>query len=187
MSAQLGNFDPNAHVPSTAFDPLPIGWYAMQIIDSEMKQTQSGGQMLVLTFEIIEALHPEHKGRRVWDRLNVVNASEKAQSIAASQLSSICKAIGQVSTLTDSEQLHHRPMAVKLKIEAASGNYDAQNKPGGYDAVTSRFAMANAPTPPASIPPAAPPGVPQATPAPAAAASATPPWDTAAPGPSAPF
>ena len=72
--ANLSGFDANRVEPSTDFDPLPAGKYLAVITDSEMKPTKAGtGNYLELTFEIIEG---QHKGRRAWARLNLINGNE---------------------------------------------------------------------------------------------------------------
>lgn len=133
-------YDANQHEPNATFDPITPGWYAMQIIKSEVAKTKDGqGQFLKLTFEMIEAAHPDLKGRQCWDRLNLWNRSQQAVDIANGTLSAICRAIGQMAPWEDTTVLHSRPLAVKLKIRPADGNYDASNDISGYDAVASRF------------------------------------------------
>ena len=130
-------FDPNAHDPNVAFDPINPGWYAMQIVASEVVKTKGGqGQFLKLTLEMIEATHPSLKSRKVFDRLNLWNQNQQAVAIASSTLSAICKAIGQVDHWDDSTILHNRPLAVKVKVRAAEGKYEASNDVSGYDAVS---------------------------------------------------
>ena len=110
--AYLNNFDPNAVEPAQSMEPVPSGEYVAIITDSEMRDTKSGaGQYLELTHQIIEG---EHKGRLVWGRLNLVNPSAKAQSIAQSQLAAICHALGIHQVLQGSAVLHNRPMVIRV-------------------------------------------------------------------------
>lgn len=163
-----GTFDANSVEPSKSFDLLPAGWYAMQIVASEWKQTKAGGAYLQLDLEMLEQHHPSLKGRKLWARLNLNNANDQTVAIAQRDLSAICRSVG-VTTVTDTQQLHNRPLAVKVKVRAASGEYEAQNEPSGYDALMARFAQGAAPAPTAPTSPAARP---PATPTPGAPA----PW-----------
>jgi hypothetical protein len=109
-------FDANSVEPSTPFAPLPAGDYPAWITKSEMKDTSTGGQQLVLEFAILDG---EAKDKKLWDRLNLVNTGPKAQQtmeIAQRTLSAICRAAG-VMNLQDSEQLHGIPMLLKVAVE----------------------------------------------------------------------
>lgn len=160
---QIGNFDASKVEPRQSFDPLPPGWYAAQVIESEIRQAkESDNRYLQLTLELLESHHPEYKGRRVWERLNRWNPNETTVEIAERTLSGICRSVGLMA-ITDSEQLHFKPLAIKLKVKQSEG-YDAKNEISGYDALAARFGGGATPSPaPASKPaqgktgPAAPP------------------------------
>lgn len=181
------NFNPNAHEPSdpnrVAGEVFPAGWYAMQIVESEMKETSSGPQMLVLTFEMVEAAHPQLKGRRIWVNLNLYNPNPKTVEIAQRDLSAICKAIGQMGELSDSNMLHNRPMAVKAKVKPAKGEYEARNEATAFDSASARFANGvpqpastmSAPPATQATPPVTPPAQ-QVPPAGQPGQTQTPPW-----------
>jgi hypothetical protein len=162
---QLGqNFDASSVEPNKAFELLAPGWYAAMIVASEWKETSSGGQMLVLTLDLLENVHPEHKGRKIWARLNLRNASEQAVQIAQRDLSAICRAVG-VLAVTDTEALHHKPLAIKLKVRPAKGEYEASNEIAGYDPIMARFPGGSAAAQPAQGAVAAKPAVSAAPPA----------------------
>ena len=83
------DFDVSSYEAPTKrnFEPLPPGDYNAMITDSQMKTTKAGtGEYLELTMQIIDG---NHSGRRIWERLNVVNASKVAEEIARSQLNGI--------------------------------------------------------------------------------------------------
>jgi hypothetical protein len=107
------------------FEPLPVGQYKVQIIESKIEDTKSGsGQMLTLTLEVTEG---EYANRRVWDRLNIRNDNPDAQRIAQRALANLCLAIG-VAQLRDTEELHFKPMMVKIGIrQDKTGQYGPQN------------------------------------------------------------
>lgn len=165
-------FDASSVEPSSPREVIPPGKYVAHIIDSEMKFTQSGGKMLALTFEIQEG---EHKGRRLWDNLNLVNSNEKAVEIARRTLSAICHAVGRLQ-VKDSQDLHFRQLLVTVAVEAdqrdahlprddQSRRY--KNVLKGYTPVNG--AQAAAVQPARSAAPAAAPAAPAAAGNPAAA------------------
>ena len=107
------------------FEPIPVGNYKVQVIESKIEDTKSGsGQMLVLTLEILEG---PCANRRLWDRLNVRNDNPTAQSIAQRALADLCLQIG-VAQLRDTDELHFKPMTVKVGIrQDKTGQYGPQN------------------------------------------------------------
>lgn len=173
--ANLGcTFDATTVAPQQAFEPIPAGWYAAMIDDSEMRPTKDGsGAYLLLHFKILEG---QYANRKVFARLNLHNRNETAVNIAQQQLSAICHAIG-VFQVADSQQLHGKPMQIKVKYVAAEGNYEASNDVSGYKAygeTTAQPAAMPAPAPAApTAAPAAPSyAAPQVAPAPAAPVAA---------------
>ena len=126
------NFNAEEIEPSSSFDPIPAGWYKAIISNSEMKPTRDGyGEYLSLTLQIIEG---QYENRLVFARLNLKNANDKAVDIARKDLAAICRAVGVMSPQS-SEELHDKPLMIKVKVRAASGDYEASNDIGGYKAV----------------------------------------------------
>lgn len=167
-------FDASNVEPAQAREILPPGKYLAQIIESEMKDTQASGKMLALTLEIQDGPHAR---RRIWDNLNLVNSNPKAVEIAQRTLSAICHAIGRMQ-VTDSDELHFRPMTVIVEVEPDSRDKHLapddlarryQNKVKGYGKPDG--APAVAPRPVASAPRPIPAPASQAVPA-----SNQPPW-----------
>lgn len=127
--AQL-NFNAQQISPESQFTPVPNGDYPVIITESEFKDTKSGGgQYLQLVLEIIEG---PYKGRKIWDRLNLKNSNVTAVEIAQRALSQICHAVGHLN-LTDTVDLHNKPMIAKLVVRQAPG-YDDTNEVKEYKA-----------------------------------------------------
>lgn len=126
--ANLGNFNANDHEPAAAPEILPPGDYTVQIVKSDMKDTKTGGQMLVLEMEVMDGSFAR---RRVWDRLNLVNSNQTAVDIANRTLSAICHAIGRLS-VSDREELHMMPIVAKVVVRPAQGQYGPANEVKGY-------------------------------------------------------
>lgn len=155
--ADLRGFDATEVEPNAPRDPLPEGRYLCVIVNSEMKPTKSGsGQFLELELEVIDG---PHKGRRVWDRLNLQNPNETAVRIAQGTLSAICRAVG-VLRPNDSCELHNLPLEVVVKCKKREDKPDEwTNEIRGYEKRGSSAASA-----------------PSAKPVAAGAAPSTPPW-----------
>lgn len=188
--AQL-SFDATTVPPSESIEAIPAGWYNAQIDQSEMKPTKDGsGAYLELRFSILDG---QYVNRKVFGRLNLRNANPVAQEIAYKQLSAICHATG-VLQVQDSQQLHGRPLKIKVKVRAATGDYEASNEISSfknineqvYGPVGSAPAAGGAPwaQQPAAAPQAAP-WAPQPAAAPVAPAQQFAP-PAAAPAPAAP-
>lgn len=128
MSFDFSQFDASQVEPDTAFELLPAGDYKVFISSAVDKPTKSGnGSYLELQLEVLDG---EHKGRRLWDRLNLVNPNEMAVDIARRQLSAICRAIGVLQPKSEAE-LQGKPLLCKVAIEKdKEGN--SQNRVKGY-------------------------------------------------------
>lgn len=126
------DFDANQVDPTNHFDPVPAGEYPVMIVDSEMKPTKSGnGEYLQLELVIIDG---PYKDRLAWDRLNLTNPNQTAVEIAQRTLSQICHAVG-VMNVTDSVQLHDKPMIARLSHRPAQGEFNATNEIKEYKAM----------------------------------------------------
>lgn len=149
------NVDPNA-----GFELYPAGKYLVQIIASEMRPTKDGrGQYLYLELDILDG---QFAGRKLFDRLNLVNDNPDTVDIAKRALSSICRATGQMQ-VKDSEQLHLIPMIADVRVRPPKGQYGESNsirylpRNAAAPATTAAPAASSVPTAPAfASTPAAP-------------------------------
>lgn len=129
----FSQFDASQVEPSSSFDLLPAGTYTAMITASDLKPTKQGtGERLNLTFQIAEG---EHQGRLVWAGLNVKNPNQQAVDISMRELSAICRAVG-VLTPKSSQELHDKPLRIKVKVRPARDGYEANNEIAGYEALT---------------------------------------------------
>ena len=108
-----------------SFEPVPAGWYIAQIVKSEYKATAAKtGHYLTCQFKIVEP--EEHKGRVVFNLMNLDNPNQTAVEIATKELGSLCEACG-IDELEDSVELHGIPLAVRLGIQAGNANWPPKN------------------------------------------------------------
>lgn len=119
------DFDANAVPANERLQPVPVGNYLLQVIESEIRQNNKGtGEILKLTLQILDG---PYANRQIWDNLNIVNDSPKAQEIANRNLADLCLLLGIVHC-QDSEELHFKPFTAYVGIrEDKSGQYAPQN------------------------------------------------------------
>ena len=122
----LLNFDASQVQPNEGgLDPVPAGWYNVNLIESDIAPTKDGaGRLLNLKFTILDG---QFANRKIYNRLNIVNANPTAQEIARGQLSALCHACGVIQ-VADSAQLHGIPLKVRVKITPAKDGYEAKNE-----------------------------------------------------------
>lgn len=186
-------FDASQVAPQQPMEALPPGFYNVVITDGEVKPGSNGtGIRMELEWTVLDGAF---KGRKVWDGLNIENASAKAQEIAQQQLSAICHSTG-VIRVVDVQEFFNKPHQIKVDVEAgrfvdANNNlldpqppagspvpmgckyYEPRNRFRGAKAIGTGAPAATSAGPAPSW--AKAPGA-AATPPPAAAAPATPPW-----------
>lgn len=129
---ELNGFNAAEVEPNAPRDPIPAGWYKAVITESIEKPTKAQtGSYLQLTLEVIEG---DHAGRKLFERLNLNNPNQQAVEIAQRSLSGICRAVG-VMTPRRSEDLHDKPLMVKVKVTPPRDGYEAGNEISGYEPV----------------------------------------------------
>ena len=118
----LGFIPENIEDMGDGFKVVPPGIYDVVIVESDVKQTRSGGKMLELKYQVVAG---PNTGDFLTDRLNIDNASETAKRIGLSQLKNVCDAIGFAGMLKDSNQLHGKVFSVKVVVEKFESNKEA--------------------------------------------------------------
>jgi Protein of unknown function (DUF669) len=164
--ANLGTtFDATNIEPAKPLDVLPPGKYPAQIVNSEMRVTKDGmGQYLWLELDVLDG---PCRGRKLFDRLNLVNANPQTVEIAQRTLSAICHATGRMQ-VQDSEELHLIPLIADVQVQPPKNGYGESNKV--------RYLPLDRAAKPATPQPARITPAPPARPAAPAAASTSAPW-----------
>lgn len=171
--AQLDQaFDATSVEPNQPFEVIPAGKYQAQIVASDLKPTSNGaGQYIWLELDILDG---EYQGRKIWDRLNVINPNPQAVEIAQRALSALCHACG-VMAFTDTEELHWKPVLVTVRVRPPKGDYAASNEIRGYSPIDGSLPAASAmPNTSPNQPALAASALPIAQPV--ARSSSSPPW-----------
>ncbi len=174
--AHLGaTFDATTVDPAAGFELFPVGRYVVQIVGSEMRPTRDGGgQYLWLELDVLEG---PLAGRKLFDRLNLVNASVQTVEIAQRTLSAICHATGRLQ-VQDSAELHLVPMIADVTIRPPKNGYGESNKVVYLPLERGTAAQLRPATPAAATMPAQPAR--PAAPATPAAGFASAPWKRSA-------
>jgi hypothetical protein len=127
------NFDSTQIEPIGSFELLPVGEYLVIISGSEYKKTKPKdgraiSEYLSLTFTVVDG---ESKGRKLFASLHIDNPNPDAKEIAKRTLSAICGCIDTPRPKM-TEEMHNKPLIVKVAIRAANGQFDAQNEIKAY-------------------------------------------------------
>lgn len=150
---------------------LPPGWYTAQVVESDIVplKRDPNGRALKLTIQI---LSEGYQGRKVFSQLNVRHSNPQTERIAQQQLRELCESIG-ISRMTDTSDLHNKPMQIKVKIRKDdSGQYEDQNEVVAFKSAEGAAATL---VPGSAFPPAQRAAQPVSQPA-VATGAATPPW-----------
>lgn len=142
------NFNASEVDPNVGFAPIPAGTYVAQVVDSDVKTNRAQtGQYVSLQFEILDG---EFKGRRVFSNLTISHTNKQAERIGQSQLSALCRSVG-VMQLTETSQLHGRPLKIRVKV-TKDEKYGEGNDVTGFEAISgaSTAQSASAPEPQAA-------------------------------------
>jgi hypothetical protein len=162
----VAEVDVNAIQVPGNYDPIPEGDYVLKALESEEKDTASGGQMIKVKFEVVGG---EHNGRWVWQNFNTVNKSDAAQRIGRQQLVAWATACGKADC-DDTDKLIDKKFNATVAVEPAKGQYAASNK-------IKAFLFARDDKPAAAKAPGAKPAAAKTPAAAPAAAKSANPWD----------
>ena len=130
----LNGFDATKIEKSNGFEPLPVGDYTCCISASEEKPTAAGnGHYLQLNIEVLDG---EHKGRLLFERLNLDNPNATVVEIAKETLAYICEAVGILQP-PNAMVLHGKPMTCSVGVEKRKDNGELTNRIKGYSPLSS--------------------------------------------------
>ncbi|MHA1166599.1 MAG: DUF669 domain-containing protein [Candidatus Hodarchaeales archaeon] len=131
-------------IEDVSFDLLPKGTYPVQVESAEVKDTKDGeGKYISLELTI---LGEKNEGRKLFDIINVVNKSEKAEKIGKSNLKKLILASGaDIQTFTDADQLIGLECLAVVSVQS-SKEYDDRNVIKKYVADTSDAEAEEEPT-----------------------------------------
>lgn len=117
-------------IPCRPDTSIPEGKHVAAMVQSAMKPTRTGGEILELVFEVVEG---ECAGRRLTRKLNLNKGGYRSRSNALSELRTICRNVG-VLTPRDSRELHNLPLLIQVE-HTVDRKGRARNRIGGYAAL----------------------------------------------------
>ena len=141
------NFDLSQVEESSAFEPVPAGWYQAFISGSEKKDSSKNPSNSYLKLEFT-LQGGKTDNRKVWTNLNLWNSNTTAAEIAQRDLKAICTSLNR-GGVNDSTELHNQPLQIKLSVRK-SEEYGDSNELKGYKALAVSGIAAVAGQPPAS-------------------------------------
>ena len=122
-------FNAKDHDKMGGFEPIPAGWYLVEIDKSEMKDNSAKtGRFLTCQLKVVEG---EYKGRYLFNLMNLVNPNQQTVEIAQKELASICEAC-ELDEIEDSTELHGITMAVRVAIKEGTEKWPAKNEIKAY-------------------------------------------------------
>jgi len=157
LNMNLSNYD-----ALDVYRPLPPGDYPVAIVDSEVKETRTGEQQIVFSYEIQDG---DHKGETVFDRLSLWSNNPKVADFAQRRLKTIAIACGHrnPNMVSDTSEFHGHYMFIKCGRPREYNGKEYTNIEGYSDINSHQAAPAQAqpqakpnlhPVPPPQAPPA---------------------------------
>ena len=128
ININLDNVEPLAD-----FGLIPVGNYTAMIIDSEIKNSKSGGKYINFKVMIIEG---QYKNRLIWSMVTTENDNIQAVNIGKQTLISIMNATGVLPPLKDTAQLHNKPIIIRVS-QKQDPVYGDKNEIKGWSKVES--------------------------------------------------
>lgn len=111
---------------------LTPGWYKVVIVNEQIKDTSSGGKMLVFEYQL-------DSGSKITDNFNLINSNPEAVRIAKATLGKIAQVIGITGQFPkDTSIMYGRPFeiyVVRGEYENKSGEKKPKNEIKKYQAV----------------------------------------------------
>jgi len=129
---------------SRKYPALPAGQYRVMITSAGYAQTASGnGYRIPLELSVLSG---EHRGRTLFEGLNVVNQNETAQQIGRQRLAEILDALGiDRDAFTDTKQIEGKAVlaAVSRSLVKDPLQREKYGDEGGFQNSVARFAPDN--------------------------------------------
>jgi len=119
------NFQANPADANEGFSLIPAGEYVACITSSDVKETKTGtGKYLSLEWTILEG---NFKNQKVFENLNLWNQNQQAVEISKRAMNAICVAAGFPNGIQDSNELHNKPMKIKVAVKKDGNGNDSNN------------------------------------------------------------
>ena len=118
MALLLTAFDPTQVNPEVGVGMLPRGRHVVIAESSAVKQTKDGSSQFVEF--VLRVVEGEHSGSTGALRFNLYHADDKVRQTSMREFSRMCHAVGVLSRVTATEQLHNLPFGVEVELQKGS-------------------------------------------------------------------
>lgn len=114
-----GAFNPDDHPEDNDYKPIPAGKYPVIVEEVAIEPTKAeDGHFLKVQFCVTGE---SYRNRKLFDRFNIDNPSEKCMNIAKMQLGKLCRVLG-ITSFDDEAQLLDGAVIAHVKVD---GEYNA--------------------------------------------------------------
>lgn len=152
----------NSSENRSEFAVLKAGWYHVEIVEGDVKQSQAGGAYVEFQYRVVEG---EGVNRRLRGRFNIVNANKEAERIGKQQLIALADAVNIVDP-SDTDPFIGKHVMANVIVRPATERFGESNDIKSYK----RFEGSYAPSAPST------PSAPAASGAPVSPAVGRPNW-----------
>lgn len=150
LTSFFGNqaFDPNTVEPQEDFMVLPPGKYLVLIEKAEVRTTKKNdGHFIYLELQVLDG---KHKGRKLFDRINIDNPSRQCVEIGLRCMSALSRAIG-LQAVSDDSQLINKTVVAHAKVKSEQNEIRTYSPAVSFDPNAAQVsAETAAPGPPVS-------------------------------------
>jgi hypothetical protein len=160
----LGGVDLNDVKPVDTFEPLPAGWYTVEIEGAEVKDTKAGDKRLAIKMTVMTE---PYTNRKLFGSIMLKHKNPKVVEIGHRELAGLCEAIGN-KALQDCTELIGKVVETKIIVRVREG-MEPNNEVKSYRAIGGTQTTAPVATKPVTV------SAPVSKPAPATAGKH--PWE----------
>jgi hypothetical protein len=128
-----GDFNTDDYDAAAGFEPIPAGWYPVEVEDAELKTTKAGtGKYVKVELTVIGE---EYTGRKLFPNINVENPNAKAVEIGLRKMTALALACG-LKHIGDTDELIGHQIECRVKIKTEQG-HEPDNEVVAYRALGS--------------------------------------------------
>lgn len=115
-------------VTEIGHSPVPPGEYGAKIVKTEVRKTKDGtGQYINIEFALVG--QKGLAGKRVFEKINIKNKSEKCVQIGLGQWKSLLKVLNMSpDSVQDTSQIHGQLVGMKVIVEDKNDSYGPSNR-----------------------------------------------------------
>lgn len=122
--SDLSGIDWGSIPTATDYSAIPAGMYNAQITKAEVVDTKTGGQMLKMTFSILDG---KYASRLIFTQFNIKNANPVAQQIGLGLLNGLRVALKK-QAINNTQELINEKVQIKVSVYENTYNGETSEK-----------------------------------------------------------